>query len=354
LPGFAVSLLATWAMRRIAPRFGLVDHPAARKVHAVPTPLGGGIGIWLGIVLPLLAVELVAATAPAGLPGELSDLLVGAAARRGQLWSLVAAGTLLSCVGLLDDLKPQSWKPRLALQFLLAAGLVWGAGIKATLFVGWPWLGEAATVLWLLVLMNAFNFLDNMDALSGGIALIASLLFAVMMLGFTPQPHWLVGGFLLLLAGSIGGFLVHNAPPARIFMGDTGSHLLGMMLGAMTVVGTFYEYDRTPPHVALAPLCVLAVPLYDFTSVILIRLCQGRSPFQPDKSHFSHRLAELGMSKPLAVATIHLATVMTGLGGLLLYVVPTGVGAALVVAHVACALAVVAILETTARRRAAG
>ncbi|MFN0052758.1 MAG: undecaprenyl/decaprenyl-phosphate alpha-N-acetylglucosaminyl 1-phosphate transferase, partial [Planctomycetales bacterium] len=127
--------------------------------------------------------------------------------------------------------------------------------------------------------------------------------------------------------------------------------LIGLWLSSMTLVGTFYDDRQASPHVILAPLCVLAVPLYDFGSVMLIRLSQGRSPFHADKSHFSHRLVELGLSRPHAVMTIHLVTLTTGLGGLLLYQVHGWWGAGLVAGLIACVLAVIAILETVGRSR---
>src|SRR6185295_2391789 len=120
----------------------------------------------------------------------------------------------------------------------------------------------------------------------------------------------------------------------------------------MTVLGTFFEHSGESQHgrhVILAPLCVLAVPLYDFTSVLIIRLLEGRSPFQPDKSHFSHRLVQLGLKPTHAVMTVHLATLTTGLGALLLYRVADWSSACLVIALILSVLAIIAILETVGR-----
>ncbi len=374
LTGLAVSALMTAFMRRLAPRLGLVDHPNARKVHAVPTPLGGGLAILCGVLLPLVGAQAVVWLAasnaiPASwLPPELSEHLPGIMYRTPQLWTIILAGLVISALGLADDLKNLKWQPKLAVQLAVACGVVAG-GVRGTLFVDIPWIGWGLTVLWIVVLTNAFNFLDNMDGLSAGIGLIAAVIFAVIMLTGTGQPHWFVAVFLFLLAGSLGGFLFHNWPPARIFMGDTGSCLIGLWLACMTVVGTFYDYGRTGilgagilgatdaggptgTHVILAPLCVLSVPLYDFCSVVLIRLSQGRSPFHADKCHFSHRLVELGMSRKQAVLTIYLITLTTGLGGLLLYQVNDWPGALLVFLMVACTLAVIALLETAARAAA--
>lgn len=357
VPAFLISFAATAVMRRYAPRWGLLDQPADRKVHTAPIPLGGGVGIWLGIVLPLATVQFVAFvlsrsdSMPAWIPPEIAALSDGILYRSGRMWAILAGGTLLSIMGLIDDVRDLPWLRRLLVQFVVAVAIVF-AGVRATVFLPIPWLGGALTVVWILVLVNAFNFLDNMDGLSAGIGLIASALFAAIMLQMTSEPRMLVGGVLLVMVGSLAGFLCHNRPPARIFMGDSGSYFIGLLLAAMTVLGTFYERSErvTGPHVILAPLCILAVPLYDFCSVVFIRLREGRSPFHADKCHFSHRLVEMGLRPSRAVLTIHLTTLTTGLGALLLYEVDGWSGACLVVALIACVLAVIAILETVGRR----
>jgi UDP-GlcNAc:undecaprenyl-phosphate GlcNAc-1-phosphate transferase len=351
---FVISAGATALMRTVAPRVGLIDRPAARKVHTTPTPLGGGVGIVCGFVVTMALAHLTVwilhrdPTPPSWFPEALRPHLAGVLNRAPQMWMLISAGVLLSVMGLLDDFRGLGWKPRLAVQFGLAIAVVAG-GVHATVFVSQPWFGQVLTVLWIVVLINSFNFLDNMDALSSGIGLIASLVFATVMLAVVSEPRWFVGGALLALAGALAGFLCHNWPPARIFMGDAGSTFIGLMLACLTVLGTFYDAKIGLHHVILAPLCILAIPLYDICSVILIRLSEGRSPFQPDKKHFSHRLTEMGLSKRSAVLVVHFATLTTGLGALLLYQVPDWTGAGLVLALVFCTLAIVAILETVGR-----
>jgi UDP-GlcNAc:undecaprenyl-phosphate GlcNAc-1-phosphate transferase len=223
------------------------------------------------------------------------------------------------------------------------------SGVRATLFLADPWMGGLITVAWCVVLVNSFNFLDNMDGLSPGIGLITSLIFAAMMLSRPDEPRWLVAGFFLVLAGSLMGFLCHNWSPARIFMGDAGSYFLGFTTACMSVLGTYYTQADGKRHAVLAPLCVLAVPLYDTASVIFLRLREGRSPFQPDKRHFSHRLTAMGLTRVQAVLTVHLATLTTGLGGLLLQQVTTWRAALLIVAMVACVILIIAILEAAPR-----
>jgi UDP-GlcNAc:undecaprenyl-phosphate GlcNAc-1-phosphate transferase len=202
-------------------------------------------------------------------------------------------------------------------------------------------------------LVNSFNMLDNMDGLSGGVAAIAAAMLAAVLLAApdptTNLPQLFVGGLLLVLVGSLCGFLWHNRPPARLFMGDAGSYFVGFLIAVATLLATFAG-GRAPRHAILAPLCVLAIPLYDTVSVLWIRLREGRSPFEGDKSHFSHRLVDLGMSKPQAVLTIYLATATCGLGAFLLHQV-NGAGAAIVLTMAGCTLALVAVLERAARRK---
>ncbi len=337
LGAFLLAVVMTPLVRRAAPALGLIDLPGDRKVHVVPTPRGGGIAIFLGVLIPALIL-------PA------AGVLAGVESSPGLRVQLVAIGlgaVVLFLTGLADDRWSLSWKLRLGLQFLVA-GCVAGGGVRATVFVSQPWFGFGLTVLWILVLTNAMNFLDNMDGLSAGIGLIAAVLFASILLLMVERAAWEVALLLLLLAGSLCGFLVWNRPPAAIFMGDCGSNLIGFLLATLTVAGTFYQRSGSR-HVMLAPLCVMAVPLYDFCTVILIRLLQGRSPFHGDKSHVSHRLVDLGLKPVYAVLTVHLMTMMTGACALLLYKVQDWVGAAIVMSVILMVLTVVAILEFVGR-----
>lgn len=357
VPAFAISWTTTWVMRLLAPRWGLVDQPAARKVHSTPTPLGGGVAIYLGVVVPLLlayGAAYLLGVSPQDrvfLPVALREHIPGVLYRSGQLWAVIAAGSLLMAMGLLDDRFGLSWRPRLSVQVLLAIALVY-SGIRGSLLITAPWVGMVLTVLWMVVLINSLNFLDNMDGLAAGIGLIASLLFAWIMLQLTSEPRWLVGGCLLILAGSISGFLWHNWTPAKIFMGDAGSTFIGLMLATMTVLGTFYEEPHKEPHVLLAPLFILAIPLYDFTTVLVIRLSNGKSPFQPDRNHFSHRLTDLGLSRRNAVLTVHFTTLATGLGAILLYHVNNWSATWLVISIELSLLVIVSILESAGRKQA--
>jgi UDP-GlcNAc:undecaprenyl-phosphate GlcNAc-1-phosphate transferase len=364
LPSAAIAWLFAFVVRRQAVAWGLLDQPGHRKVHSSPVPLGGGLAIWLGVVgtfgLGQLALFVArgwksATSAPSFGPLQpLWDLaaphLDGLAQQSWRLWLLLAAGTVLMALGLLDDRKQLDWKIRIGVELAVAALIVW-QGWQLTLFINLPILTAALSVFWIVGLINSFNMLDNMDGLSGGVAAIAATMLAAVLLVApdpqTNQPQLFVAGFLLVLVGALVGFLAHNRPPARIFMGDAGAYFIGFSIATATIMATFAARDK--PHAILAPLCVLAVPIYDTVSVVLIRLKNGKSPFEGDKNHFSHRLVDLGMTKPQAVLTIYLTTATCGLGAFLLHQV-NGAGAAIILLLVTCVLALIAILEMTARR----
>jgi len=355
LPSMLVCWAAAWAMRRYGPGWGLVDRPGERKIHREPMPTGGGLAIWLGIVLPFglgqLALWILLNGPEVPLPEFVAPHLPGMMKQSGKLWTLLGGGTVLMLLGLADDLWQIDWKIRLGVQTAVAVVLV-SMGWQLSLFVDLPPLTAVLSVIWIVGLINSFNMLDNMDGLSAGVAAIAAAMLAAVMLiapdPATNQPQLFVAGFLLVVTGSLIGFLWHNRPPARIFMGDAGSYLVGYLLAMATLTATFAG-GNLPRHAILAPLCVLAVPLYDTASVLLIRWRAGRSIFAGDKSHFSHRLVELGMSEARAVLTIYLAAATCGLGALLLHQVD-GIGACVVVLLVGCTLLLVAILETAGRR----
>lgn len=328
--------------RTMAPRWGLLDRPGGHKGHKAPVPLGGGVAIWLAVVLVLGACGAAVLLDGGRLPEGVARHASGLQSRAGELATILGLATVMMVMGFVDDRVGLGWRPRLAVQ-LGCAALVAASGVRVTLFGPFthPLIGGAVTTLWIAAMTNAFNMLDNMDGLSASVALIAAVLFAA--------AQAAVGGLfapavLAIVAGALAGFLVHNHAPARLYMGDAGSNFLGFLLGAMTVAGNFFQEGTASPFGVLTPLLVMAVPLYDMTSVILIRLSEGRSPFQPDRRHFSHRLVGRGLTPPQAVWTIDLVTLACGLGALLLHRLDAW-GAGVVLAQAGCLLGIVAVLE---------
>lgn len=364
VPSMLVAWAATFAARRWAPGWGLIDRPNQRKVHLTPTPMGGGLGIAIGVLLPFLIGQIVLVMAISNpamadlVPEFARPHLPGLLRRSSGLWVLLGGASILMVVGLIDDRRGLDWRLRISIQFAVAAFCVVTQGWRLTAFIELPrlsWLiSLGLSTIWIVALINSFNMLDNMDGLSAGVAAIAASLLATVMLiapdPVTNRPQLFVAGFLLVLVGSLLGFLWHNRPPARIFMGDAGSYFIGFCIAVATLLATYTSYESQAPLAILAPLCVMAVPLYDMVTVLWIRVRSGKSPFHADKNHFSHRLVELGLTKTQAVLTIYLTTATCGLGALLLHQLDLA-GAIVVVAMIGCVLLLIAILETSARRK---
>jgi UDP-GlcNAc:undecaprenyl-phosphate GlcNAc-1-phosphate transferase len=379
LAALVASFIGTFFAKRFATRLGLMDAPGHRKVHTVATPRNGGIGIFWGIALPVTAVIIGAAIVPAppmparyaevsagrvhdpyvsvmgvSLPPEVVKHIRGAKHHIGLLVLLIATTAGIHIVGLLDDRKPMRAWPKLLLQFAAAIALVAvgesmerGAFRTLTLldtaFPGGVFVSGFISVCWIVALTNAFNFLDNMDGLSAGVAFICALMFLI---AASLAQQWFICGLLVVFMGSCLGFLCFNFPPASIFMGDGGSMVLGFFLSALTIRTNYYGVAGAASwYTLLMPLIILAVPLYDLVIVSALRIAAGKSPMTGDTNHFSHRLTRHGFSKRGAVLVIYAVTLATGLSAPLLVLVSGGIGQTLIVLQTLAMLVVIGILE---------
>ncbi|MBI9016079.1 MAG: undecaprenyl/decaprenyl-phosphate alpha-N-acetylglucosaminyl 1-phosphate transferase [Phycisphaerae bacterium] len=338
------SLLLTGLVRKWAIKIGFTDKPGTAKIHKKPIAYGGGIGLYIIGVLPLLVAGVVSVMWGKGGPTWLGETvnshLPGLANRTREIFLLFGCATALFVMGLIDDVKRLGAMPKLAVQVGVAIALVCFGGMKFDFFITVPGIAEVLSILWIIVIMNAFNFLDNMDGLSAGIAAISGCII----LG----AAWAAGQvfisiFLALLVGALIGFLFYNFNPASIFMGDAGSLLVGLFMSIATIRTTYYQ-GQGAWFVTLMPLIALAVPLYDFIVVVILRLMQGKSPFVGDTQHFSHRLVKRGMTQKQSVLTIWLATACTGLGATVLHMVNT-TGMILIFIQTIMILLIIAILE---------
>ena len=346
---FVLSMLLTFAVRVWALRTGFVDRPSGHKGHDHAIAYGGGIALFVASCGPVLAGTLVVwmldpAQPPGWVPAFVRPHLAGIASKLPIVLAIVGSALVLFVVGLIDDRRPLGAAPKLAVQLAVALFIAWPMEIRAAEALPEFW-SVALTVVWILVITNAFNFLDNMDGLSAGVAAIAAGIFAItsMTTGqvFVPVMAW-------ILIGSLLGFLAFNFSPATIFMGDAGSLVVGFLMSVLTVLTTFYDprQDLRPLGVVV-PVVVLAVPLYDVASVVAHRLLAGESPFRGDRRHFSHRLVRRGMSPRGAVLTIYLATAATGLPAIALPRVGWSLADELLLFQCLCVVMMIAILEHT-------
>jgi UDP-GlcNAc:undecaprenyl-phosphate GlcNAc-1-phosphate transferase len=270
---------ATPLARMVAIRLGVLDTPGARKIHAQPVPLLGGAAIYVAFVLVLF--------------------FFGDRFYINQVIGIFVGASAMSLMGVLDDRWGIGSYVKLTGQ-LAAAGILVYSGVQVQLFGGW--VDVALTLVWVVGITNAFNLLDNMDGLSGGVAMIAAVFFTLLA-ALTRQ--YLVGALAAALAGACAGFLIYNWNPAHIFMGDTGSLFLGFLLAAVAIKLRFPL--NTAAVTWMIPVLVLGLPIFDTTLVFISRLRRGKNPLTtPGKDHISHRLARLTGSKREAVLMCYL------------------------------------------------
>lgn len=317
--GAILSAAATRAVRRASIDRGFVDRPGGHKAHATPVALGGGLAILFAVAVPMWAGAVAARfwrdAPPRWIPSDVAPHVSGVAAKSGLAAAILLAAGALCVIGLIDDARPIQPAVRLVIHAAVAAALVLGFDLRLMSHFG-PVVSAFLTIGWIVTLINSFNFLDNMDGLAAGVGALCSAVFAMTALR---AGQVFVPACCGLLAGALLGFLLFNFHPASIFMGDAGSTVIGFLLAVFTILTSFADPRAGQgPLGVIAPLVVMAVPLYDTISVFLIRLRSGVPIWRPDRRHFSHRLVRRGMSIRRAVALIWLATLVTALPALLL------------------------------------
>lgn len=308
----AVTYLLVPLVRRFAIAFGATPPVRDRDVHREPIPRLGGLAIYGGFAAALL----ISAQLP-----HLQNVFVA------DIWlGLLLAGGLITVIGVIDDRWGMDALSKLAGQTAAAGILVWHGvqllwlPLPGTQLSLGPWLGAMVSILLIVVTINAVNFADGLDGLAAGIVGISALAFFVYYYvvaveqGFVRQSYPAM--IAIILAGTCAGFLCHNFHPARVFMGDTGAMLLGLLLTSITITVTG-QFDANTAReefnsglvvflpIAL-PLLVIALPLADLVLAVLRRTLAGKSPFAPDRGHLHHRLLDMGHSHVRAVLLMYL------------------------------------------------
>jgi UDP-GlcNAc:undecaprenyl-phosphate/decaprenyl-phosphate GlcNAc-1-phosphate transferase len=316
---FAIAVVTVFTttpiIKKFALRFGCVDRPNARKVHQKPMVRLGGVAIFIGFAVSILALWLL---------GGFNTL---PAAKMPEFWGLILGSVAFFAIGLADDLLNLPPLTRLVMQIAVAS-FAWYCGVQID-FLTIPGMGLVKlpeilslpiTVIWLVGMANAINWIDGLDGLAAGVSGIAAVSMLVTCL-FMKQPQAAL--FAAALAGSSLGFLRYNFNPAQIFMGDGGAYFIGFALAAIGVTGLVKSVTTVA---VLLPYLILAVPILDMSAVILDRLSRGKSPFIADKRHLHHRLLEAGISHRRTVLFIYSLTLWVGSLAMAFSGVPSGLG----------------------------
>ena len=323
----AVTAVASYVVLRISRRFGLAPAIRARDVHNTPTPRLGGIAMLIGLVAGFGIASTQRLFEPLFAEGT-------------KVWALLGACAIVAAVGILDDLLDLDWMIKLAAQ-LAATGLLAWSGMQIislpfgdTIVVASPAVNFVFTVFLMTLVMNAVNFVDGLDGLVAGVAIIANSLFFIYTLLLSEQQGQVdsvtfASLIAVIVVGICAGFLPFNWHRARMFMGDTGALLVGLLMAASTVsvTGQLNPAELNQKLVLAAyipiilPIAVLALPLADFTLAVFRRLKAGKSPFTADRLHLHHRLLDMGHSPVQAVLIFYLGSAVLSVAVLLVFTV---------------------------------
>lgn len=302
-----VTYLVTPLIRHLAIEIGAVGKVRARDVHTVPTPRMGGLGMLVGFVVAMLFASQ-------------TPFLRGLFVDSQQVWVILAGAVMICLLGMADDLWDLDWMLKLSGQLLISVFVAWG-GLQiislplGSLVTASPSLSMAITAILIVASINAVNFVDGLDGLSSGIVAIGGIAFAIYsyLLARTSPSYASVATLIdVALVGICVGFLMHNWHPAKLFMGDSGSMLLGYLITCASIVMTGH-IDPASVHTSvylpafmpiLLPILVLFLPVLDMIMAIVRRVSHGQSPMHPDRMHLHHRMIRIGHSVRGAVAIL--------------------------------------------------
>lgn len=295
----ALSCALTPLVKLLAKKIGAMDIPKDdRRMHHDPIPRMGGLAIFLGFLISVLIFQKLQ------LGNELQGILLGA--------------VIIVILGVLDDILTLRALPKFLVQ-IVAAVIVVIYGCRIDHFMGWAlpdWLSYPVSVIWIVAITNAINFIDGLDGLAAGVSAISAGTMLVVALLLVPDPTAMICAVLLAaLVGACVGFIPYNFNPATIFMGDTGSTFLGFMLASISIFGLFKTYAVISFAV---PFLVLGLPIFDICFAVIRRVAHGQSPMHADRGHVHHRLIDMGFSQKQAVAISYLLSAILGLSAVVL------------------------------------
>lgn len=300
---FAFTFATTPLVRRFAFKIGAIDIPKDnRRMHKKPTPRIGGLAIIFGFTVATLCFAQ---------PSR-------------QLYGTLAGAAIIAVMGVIDDCKNLPAKLKFVIQIIAALVVVFAGDIKIDVFTNpnflsdnpyWvlpEWLSVTLTVIWIVFITNAVNFIDGLDGLAAGVSAIMSISLVFISIRVGEYSIAILG---IALMGSCFGFLPFNFNPAKIFMGDTGSTFLGFMLATLSIQGVFKSYAVISFAV---PLLILGLPLFDALFAMIRRILRGQSPMTADRGHFHHRLVDMGFSQKQTVFILYAISGVLGITAVLL------------------------------------
>lgn len=292
-----LSFAATPIIKVLAKKVGAMDVPKdERRMHKIPIPRMGGLAIFLGFIVSVLIF------------GEMNREIRG----------ILLGAVIIVILGVMDDILTLRALPKFIVQ-IFAAVVVVLHGCRIEHFMGFAlpqWLSYPVSVIWIVAITNAVNFIDGLDGLAAGVSAISAGTMLIVALILVPDTTAMASAILLAaIVGACVGFIPYNFNPATIFMGDTGSTFLGFMLASISIFGLFKTYAVISFAV---PFLVLGLPIFDICFAVIRRVSKGQSPMHADRGHVHHRLIDMGFSQKQAVAISYLLSAILGLAAVVL------------------------------------
>ena len=339
---FAVSRILTPRFISLAFRTNLLDHPAGRKQHKKPTPFFGGVVIfisfWSVVLLGFLAALILQShlKSVTQIPYILTDIVPWVP----KIGGVFLGSALVLVLGIWDDRFDLSPLIKFVGQSV-AALILLSVGLQVNLAQQLGGFGYVITFGWIVLLLNAFNFIDSIDGHCSGVALISTIMFFCLTQIVGQQA---VSLLVVAFAGALLGFFYFNVKPARCFLGDNGSLFIGYMMSVITLLCR-YKARSNSPLSPLIPILMFGVPIYDTLSVIAVRIVRGIPPWAGDRNHFAHRLVKLGMGERNAAVFSYFIALTLGLVAILTTQITTFLGNLVIVFLFVSIISIVALLE---------
>lgn len=299
----------TWLTRRFAPKLGLVDRPdGERKLQLRPVSLGGGVAVCIALVGTLCLVSLAASSGLAWKGLSLAPLL-----------SLLSGACLMCLAGLWDDKRPMDSWTKLWLQIgCCLPFLAFGRSVEVVSFVGVQvqlgWMSTPLTLIWLVACINAFNLIDGLDGLASSLGIIMTGTLGMLAL---MSGNYAIAVVSFATAGALAGFLIHNFPPARIYLGDAGSCWIGFLIGALSIQSS---QKTATVYLMAVPVALLAIPFFDTLMAIIRRKLKGRRIAGADREHIHHCLQDRGLSKREVLLSLTVVSLLLALAAVAAFV----------------------------------
>jgi UDP-GlcNAc:undecaprenyl-phosphate/decaprenyl-phosphate GlcNAc-1-phosphate transferase len=310
--GLIISGIVTPLSIKISSRLGYMDKPSERKMHNEPIPYGGGVAILISLVIVVM-VLVVMAKFKIMLPQSLSHFIdIEVILQDVRILFFLSGAVFIFALGLFDDIFEMPAKMKLFFQMVIIGTVLYGSSTTMSFFIHNPVIGFIGTLLWVVLITNAFNLIDNMDGICAGVSIVTLLTHFVLLVSYQQN---LVALLTVIVCAPLCVFMFFNKPKAKVYLGDAGSLLLGYLIAILSIMSTYY---REGQHLStfFTPLLVLSVPLFDVLTVMLIRYKLGVPFFKADKNHFTHRLKNLGFNANQVLISMMGITVVMGLGAI--------------------------------------